>query len=94
MLCCTDLFGHIVSRKWISLVWCLHGPVKKAKLPVWNGDESIKKVENPGHEKRDPQKEKGSGNIKVSRDAVYCDCNTTEVIDDDSSEEMQTETSV
>ena len=44
--------------------------------------------------KKDPKKEKDSGNIKVSRGAVYCDRDTIEVTDDDSSEEMQTETSV
>ena len=44
--------------------------------------------------KKDPKKEKDSGNIKVSRGAVCCDCDTIEVTDDDSSDEMQTETSV
>ena len=112
MLCCTDLFDHIVSRKWISLAWYLHDPVKKCKTTSveWftdnvggnipskedksvkadckKSDESTKKVESSGHEKKDPKEEKDSGNIKVSRGAVYCDCDTIEVTDDDNSEEM------
>ena len=67
---------------------------KSVKADCKKSDESIKKVKSLGHEKKDPKQEKYSGNIKVSRGAVCCDCDTIEVTDDDSSEEMQTQTSV
>ena len=45
---------------------------KSVKADCKKSDESIKKVESSGHEKKDPIKEKDSGNIKVNRGAVCC----------------------
>ena len=40
---------------------------KSVKADCKKSDESTKKVENSGHEKKIQKKEKDSGNIKVSR---------------------------
>ena len=85
------------SVEWFTVNGGGHIPSKEdksVKADCKKSDESIKKVESSGHEKKYSKKEKDSGNIKVSRGAICCDCDTIEVTDDDSSEEMQTETSV